>query len=288
MAGDAVILRFFDQSDLLIGLGFEPVESEKLWHHTLDLVSIAPLSIASGDFAPRLELTGDLHETLAALSEMSFGPFDWTAEEISAYRTEMEHTLRPAETPTEGISPFEMVLALRDLCPRDTIATTDVGSVKFITTQAWKTYEPLTFIESNGFSTMGYALPAAMAARLEFPDRPVLCTVGDGGFAMAFADLETCVRERINFVTVVFNDSALSLIRFIQERKELPEYGVQFGSVDFSAVAAGMGAWSRRVQTLEELEEAVRAGLEEDRPAVIDAVIDPTEYRQHAAPPEAR
>ena len=85
--------------------------------------------------------------------------------------------------------------------PRDTILVTDVGSVKMVTTQAWSTYAPLTLFESNGLSAMSYSLPAAMAARLQFPDRPILCTIGDGGFGMTMADIETCVRERLHFVT---------------------------------------------------------------------------------------
>ena len=88
-----------------------------------------------------------------------------------------------------------MTRCLRDLFPSETIVTTDVGSIKLIVSQAWRSTRPLTFLESNGLSAMGYSFPAAMAARLAHPDRPVLCTVGDGGFSMIVADLETCVRH---------------------------------------------------------------------------------------------
>ena len=128
---------------------------------------------------------------------------------------------------------------------------------------------------------MGYSFPAAMAARLEFPERPVLCTIGDGGFGMTHAEIETCVRERLHFVTVVYNDSALSLIDVAQQNRGYPTYGVRYGSVDFAAVAAGMGAWSRRVETLDALASAVEEGLRVDRPVVIEAIVDPSEYVAH-------
>jgi acetolactate synthase-1/2/3 large subunit len=181
------------------------------------------------------------------------------------------------------LSPYEVTRALRDLCPRETVMTTDVGSVKFIVSQAWTTWEPLTFLESNGLSAMGYALPAAMAAKIHFPDRPVLCTVGDGGFAMGFGDLETCVRERLNVLTVVYNDRALSLIRAVQAKRQYPDYAVRFGTVDFAAVAEALGAWGRRVSSLAALERAVRDALGAGRPAVIDVAIDPAEYHAHLA-----
>jgi len=129
---------------------------------------------------------------------------------------------------------------------------------------------------------MGYGLPAAMAAKLTRPDRPVLCTMGDGGFSMVFADLETCVRRKIPFVTVVYNDSALSLIRVAQARRGQPDYGVRYGQIDFAAASAALGAWSRRVSTLEELEAAVTEARHLDVPAVIEVPIDPTEYHAHA------
>ena len=130
---------------------------------------------------------------------------------------------------------------------------------------------------------MSYGFRGAMAAKLCFPDRPVLCTVGDGGFAMAVAELETCVRYGINFVTVVYNDDALSLIRVAQASKGLERYGVDYGAVDFAAVSAGFGAWSRRVRSLEELDAAVPEAMSADRPAVIEALVDPAEYVAHAA-----
>ena len=128
--------------------------------------------------------------------------------------------------------------------------------------QAWRATKPLTFLESNGLSAMGYSLPAAMAAKLEMPDRPVLCTVGDGGFSMVFADLETCVRHRIHVVTVVYNDSALSLIDVAQKRRGYADCGVHYGHVNFAAASAALGAWGRRVHTMEELQDAVKIGVD--------------------------
>src|SRR5712691_2140302 len=120
-----------------------------------------------------------------------------------------------------------------------------------------------------------------MAARVEFPERPVLCTIGDGGFGMTHAEIETCVRERIHFVTVVYDDSAQSLIEVAQHNRGYPLHGVRYGPVDFAGVASSLGAWSRRVDSPEALEMAVKEALTVDRPAVIQAVVDPAEYAAH-------
>ena len=280
VAGDAVIVEFLESADLLVGIGFEPVESDKLWHHTCRLVSVGPMTISARAFRPHAEAVGDLATTLDALAKRVHLQQQWPPDAVAQLRDRLRNVLRPAAR-ARGISPYELTRSLRACFPRNTILATDVGSIKSITTQAWEAYEPLTFFESNGLSSMSYSFPAAMAARLQFPDRPVLCTIGDGGFGMTHAELETCVRERLHFVTVVYNDSALSLIDVAQQNRGYPTYGVRYGDVDFSAVAAGFGAWSRRVETLESLENAVREGLRIDGPVVIDAVLDPTEYTAH-------
>lgn len=283
VAGDYPILDFFARADLLVGVGFEPVESDKLWHQTMPTVSIGPMSIASGAFVPRAEAVGPLEPLLREVGAAMEGPFGWTGAELAAFRKDLDTSLRPSRPPERGLSAYELTVRLRDLFPRDTVFVTDVGSVKLITTQAWRSYEPLTFLESNGLSAMGYGLPAAMAARLEWPDRPVLCTIGDGGLSMVAGELETCVRERLAIVVVVFNDSALSLIDVAQQKRGHPTSGVRYGDVDFAAVAAGFGAWSCRVAKMTELDAAVREARAAGRPAVIDVLIDPGEYLAHVS-----
>jgi acetolactate synthase I/II/III large subunit len=286
VAGDSVIVDFFRTADLLVGLGFEPVESDKLWHRDMKLVSIGPMSIAADEYRPHAEVVGDVVHALSDLAARSPGPFEWTKDDVARLRGELRVVLTP-EGPLGGLSGFALTERLRELMPRDAILATDVGAIKSITSQAWAAYAPLTFFESNGLSAMSYGLPAAMAARLQFPARPVLCTMGDGGFGMTCAEIETCVRERIHFMTVVYNDSSLSLIHVAQANRGHAPYGVDHGSVDFSAVAAAMGAWSRRVRTMAELDAAVREGLTIDRPVVIDVVVDPKEYRAHNSPRKA-
>lgn len=285
VAADGVIVEFLARADLLVGLGFDPVESDKLWHQTMPLVAIGPLSVAAGAFRPELELVGDLARSVEALVGQGLGPYAWSGEDLAGLRDQIQRALRPVEPPTEGLSPYEVTRVLRETCPRETVMTTDVGSVKFVVSQAWTTWEPLTFLESNGLSSMGYGLPAAMAATIHFRDRPVVCTVGDGGFAMTLGDLETCVRERLPIVTVVYNDSALSLIRVAQARRGHPEYGVRYGPVDFAAAARALGAWGRRVRSLDDLARALGEALTLGQPAVIDVPVDPREYHAHAAPP---
>jgi len=282
VSGDAVVLDFLSRADLLIGVGFDPVESDKLWHQTMRLVSIGPSSIAHRDFKPVAEVVGDLGRLLPDIAAATPHRFDWTSDDRQNFRADLEATLRPSR-PLDGVSGFELTRRLRELFPRDTIFTTDVGSVKMVTSQAWTSYEPLTFFESNGLSAMSYSLPAAMAARLQFPDRPVLCTIGDGGLGMTIAEIETCVRERLHFVTVVYNDNSLSLIDVAQARRGYPTAGVRYGPVDFAAAASAMGAWSRRITKIDELDAAVREAMRVDRPAVIDVVVDPFEYHAHTA-----
>ena len=294
LAADAVIVDHFTRADLLIGVGFDPVESDKVWHQTMKLVSIAPVSIAAGQYQPALELIGDVSASLMALAGRRTCPSPGRATTRPPFATRLEATLSwPAEghptqrrrvhsTQRRAVGARCHATAAGPLSAATTIVSTDVGSIKLIVSQAWRSTVPMTFLESNGLSAMGYGLPAAMAAKLAMPDRPVLCTMGDGGFSMVFADLETCVRRRIPFVTVVYNDSTLSLIQVAQARRGYVDYGVRYGAIDFAAASAALGAWSRRVSTLDELAAAVTEARRLDVPAVIEVPIDPTEYHAHA------
>lgn len=286
VAADHVILELFEKADLLVGVGYDPIESNRLWHQTMRLANIGPLSIACDRFAPAVEVVGDVGQSLAALTGMDFGPFEWPADDLAAYRSALEAALHRDEPDRPGapLSPYALTRRLRDLLPRETIATTDVGAVKFIVSQAWTTFDGGALLQSNGLSSMSFGLPAAMAARLRYPDRPVLCTVGDGGLGMSLVEIETCVRRRLHFLTVVYNDSQLSLIDVIQANKGLPNHAVRYGRIDFAAAARALGAEGRQVASIEELDEAVREGLRVDRPVVIDVPVDASEYKLQTKP----
>lgn len=281
VAADAEVLGVFHRGDLLIGIGFDPVESDKIWHHAMRLVSISPVTIAARAYRPLAECVGDLDEILADLGRRGLGPFAWTPADVDEARTAIALALAPPPV-RRGLSGFELTRALREWFPRDTIVTTDVGSVKMVTAQAWTCYEPSTFLVSNGLSAMGYSLPAAIAAALHDRDRPVLCTVGDGGFAMTIGELETCVRQDAHVIVVVYNDSSLSLIDVAQQRRGYPTAGVRFAPVDFAMAARGFGAWAERVQRMDELTNALRTAPRRG-PVVIDAVVDPAEYIRQTA-----
>jgi len=288
VAADNVIVEFMGRADLLVGLGFDPVESNKLWHHTMRLISVSRYTIAAGAYRPALECVGDVNALLATIGGMDLGTCEWSVEELNGFRERIDAALRPSRSRRHGLSPYEVTLSLRDLFPDDAIHVTDVGSVKFVTSQVWQAYEPHTFLVANGLSSMSYALPGAMAAKILFPDRAVLCTIGDGGLGMTLSELETCVRLGIGIVTVVYNDSSLSLIKVAQEYRGYPSCGVEFGPVDFAAAARACGAWGVRIETMDDLEKAVREGLRMQGPAVLDVLMDPTEYRSHAAPDRVR
>jgi thiamine pyrophosphate-dependent acetolactate synthase large subunit-like protein len=149
VAADHVIVDFFRRADLLVGIGYDPVESNRIWHQALPLVSIGPLSIAADEFRPQAECAGDLATRLAALQARDFGPYEWPASELAGFRAEMLATLHPAVPSPRGLSPFEVTCRLRELVPRNAIVTTDVGAVKFITSQCFTTWEPMTFLQSK-------------------------------------------------------------------------------------------------------------------------------------------
>ncbi len=284
VAADNLVVDFFNSADLLIGIGFDPVESNKMWHKTVRLVSVSPFSIAVDAYEPAAECVGDVNRMISELCSMDLRSSEWPSDVLRDFRAGFDAALRPTDGPRAGLSPYEVTLRLRDLLPRDTIHVTDVGSVKFVTSQCWRTYEPRTFLLSNGLSSMSYALPGAMAAKLFHPNRPVLCTIGDGGLGMTLSEIETCVRYGINVIVVVLNDNSLSLIKVAQEYRGHANCGVDFGTIDFAAAAEAHGARGLHVTTMEDLDSAITEALRIERPIVLDVLLDPTEYRVHADP----
>jgi len=280
MAGDTLFAELLRETDLLIGIGFDPVEAIRTFYTERPLLSIAEYSLAEREFSPDLELVGDVSPTLEALCGGLPPRHTWTREAVHAFRRRLTTFLTPVvEASPLGLSPARLFGLLRDRTPRDAILTVDTGAHKLLVGQVWPSYEPLTFLVSHGLSTMGYAVPAAMAAKLEHPDRAVIALTGDGGLAMVLAELETASRLQLPIVIIVLSDRSLYLIRMHQERKGYAPGGVDFGPIDYAGIASGFGAQGFRAVTWREFEAAIASALAADRPTVIEVPIDPTDYR---------
>ena len=169
---------------------------------------------------------------------------------------------------------------MRQVFPRDTIATIDTGSHRILINYVWQAYEPRRLLQSNGLGSMGYALPAAIAAKLLYRKRPVLAMMGEAGLDMVIGEMALLEKHDLPIVIAVFRDDTLSLIKLKQERMKLPETGVATGSPDYALLAQAYGGTGVVVQSVMELKKAAQAALRSRRFTLIEIRIDPAEYRK--------
>ena len=189
---------------------------------------------------------------------------DWDAER----RRLLDREARP-------IAPALVAHALRQALPRDGIVVIDAGNAGKHVRTFMDTHEPDTFMYISDWGSVGAGLPIAMGAKLARPAQPVLAAVGDMGMMCNLGELETAVRERIAVVCVVFNDRGLGNERaFQKEHYGGRFFGVDYGDVDFAALARVFGAHGERVTDPARVQGAVAEALASGKPAVVDVVID--------------
>jgi len=276
MLGTAKLFEYIDDSDLVLMIGFDPVEFDRDWTAASDVIHIGPLPNDDRYYHSAAELVGPVSESISALRSLAGGPDATRAEDdVRTFR----ESFRAFVTPKRDRLTSQQVLAeLRAALPEDALVTCDVGYNKAVTGQCLPMYQPKTFFMSNGLSSMGYGLPAALGLKLLHPEREVACVLGDGGFAMLMGELETAVRQKLGVMVIVLADDALSQIKAAQERKGYPVTGTTFGRLDYVALARGFGAGGREVRSRGELREAFTARSAE-RPMLIAAHVDATAYQ---------
>ena len=143
----------------------------------------------------------------------------------------------------------------------------------------WEVDVPGQLLISNGLATMGFALPAAIAAALVDPSRHVVCFTGDGGLGMALAELETVARLNLPVTVVVFNDSMLSLIAIKQNADgHGGPAAVSYAPTDFATIGTGFGIRSETVARADTYRDAFAKSLAHDGPTLLDVTVDPSAY----------
>ncbi len=266
------------RADLIITFGLDTVELiPRRWSYTAPVLSLVRAP-SRGYFTPAHEVVGELGAILEELApRLQQHHADWDVVEIERLRRER---LRALEIRVSGLAPHRICQIAREMTPAGTIATVDAGAHMFPAAEYWQAVEPGEFLISNGLATMGFALPAAIAAQLACPERRVFCLTGDGGFMMVAAELETAVRLQLPITVVVFNDAALSLIAIKQEQKGYEGVSMRYAGPDPAALARALGMPARTVTDEPGFAAALAASLAAPGPTLIDARIDPSEYRE--------
>ena len=275
------------RADCLLTVGLDSTEAPaRGWKTSAAVLSLAAYRIARRPFEPAAEAVGALAPGLVLLRENLPPAGEWNyaawARRGAAFRERARSLLADAcrLRGVHGLAPHRVVEIARDVFPKATLATADTGAHALAAVAFWETYEPKAFLCSVGSAGVGYALPAAIAAKLVSPDRPVVAFMGDGGFLLNMAEVTTANRLGVAIVVIVFVDESLSLARVAQEQKRYAPEGVAVSAMDIPKVAEGLGVLGTTVETEDGLRAALSDALGTTKPAIIAARVNPQGYRR--------
>ncbi len=212
-------------------------------------------------------------KVVAALPKPASVPWhDWTVSARQDYLDNLKHTPMP---PENGVDMGEVMQYLRTTLPADSIITNGAGNYT-IWVQRFYQYRGVRTQLAPTSGTMGYGVPAAIAAKLVHPDRTVVCFAGDGCFLMNGQELATAVQYGINIIIVVVNNGMYGSIRMHQE-KQYPErvHASSLNNPDFAALARAYGASGVLVERTEDFAAAFEAARQAGKPALIEVRTDP-------------
>ena len=269
----AIGTRFSDRS---VGTFEEFERGLKIIHMDVD-----PAEIGKNQTA-QLAVIGDVRVNLRimvklllqkAIKKTEETPWIKHVKETRAYWKE-NLKLHPGE-----MGAAKILRKLRELLPKESIVTTEVGQHQMWASLFYDVIQPGTFFSSTGLGTMGWGFPAAIGAKVAKPDVPVVDIAGDGSFAMTENSLATAVLEDIPVIVFVLNNSILGMVaqwqRTFYDRRMI---GVQQQSnPDYVKLAESYGAQGLRAQSMDELDKAIKTALSSDVATVIDIPIDPEE-----------
>ncbi len=270
----------FDRADVVICIGYDIVEyPPKLWHQTADR-KIIYIDLLPAEVDANYNLTegalGDFNVTLPALASRARrhtnNIYERLRVEIQKQLHEMDHDV---EFP---IKPQRIIADLRRALDAEDIVICDVGAHKLWMARMFECEKPNTCIISNGFASMGIALPGAVAAKLNFPQRKVVAVTGDAGFLMNSQEIETAMRMQAPFVILIWNDASYGLIEWKQQTHFGRTSNVKFSNPDFVKYAEAFGAKGYRISRAEELLPTLQTALAQNTVTIIDCPVD---YREN-------
>ncbi len=276
---DKILLPFVGQADLIIGLGYDPIEMRTGWRDFYfpgiqTMIDITAEPNHHYMHQATTNVIGDCAETLKAMAEGVTPRPTWAAGQIEEAKSALD-----AAFPRDDVwGPAAVIDTCRATLPRTALATADSGAHRILLSHMWECYAPRGLMQSSALCTMGCAIPLAMGAQVVERDRTVVSFSGDAGFLMVAGELSTAAELGLKTIFVVFVDASLSLIELKQRQRQLNNAGVDFAKHDFAAIGRAFGGAGHTVTSRTELEAALEAAQNADTFTVIAAVIERGAY----------
>src|SRR5215471_35458 len=277
------------EADLVIAIGYDLVEySPKNWNGHLDKKIIhidSTLAEVDTYYPPTIEIAADIEDTIYALLheleqiKKESPNLDFPRSEVPLIFRKIKEDVvfrvyRYIDDFSYPIKPEKLVTDVRNVFDEDDIVISDVGAHKLWIAKVYNTYSPNTCIITNGFCSMGFALPGAIAAQLARPNQKVVAMCGDAGFLMNVQELETAVRLNLPIIIVVWCDSDLGMISL----KQIDEFGksafTKFNNPDFVKLAESFGAIGYSVKCTEEFPIVLKKAKSTDKPVIVSVDVD--------------
>lgn len=276
---DAILLPLVQRADLIIGLGYDPIEMRTGWRDFYfpgiqKMIDVTSEPNHHYMHQATVNVIGDCGATLAAISDGLTPRETWAGGEVDAAKT----ALVAAFPRDDAWGPAAVIDVCRGALPRDTLATADSGAHRILLSQMWECYAPRGLMQSSALCTMGCAIPLAMGAQIVEPDRTVVSFSGDAGFLMVAGELSTAAELGLKTIFVVFVDASLALIELKQRQRQLTNAGVDFAQHDFAAMGRAFGGQGHTVTKRDELQMALEAAQSAATFTVIAAVIERGAY----------
>jgi len=281
LSANDFVHRALESADLIVNIGHDVIEKPPFFmvrggteviHVSFRSAEVDPV------YFPQIEVVGDIANAIWEINEALVPQPTWDFKRLLAIRDANEaHVAKGATDDRFPVYPQRLVADLRQVMPANGIVALDNGIYKIWFARNYKAYMPNTVLLDNALATMGAGLPSAMAARLVYPQIPIVAVCGDGGFMMNSQELETAVRLKMNLVVIILRDDAYGMIRWKQAQMGFEDFGLDYGNPDFVLYAQSYGAFGHRVNSAAAFAPLVQHCLETPGVHVIDCPVDYSE-----------
>ncbi len=275
------VMRAFDKADLVITVGYDVAEYDpEFWNRNKDK-KIIHIDFQQAEvyeyYQPDVEIVCDVSAALWELNKHDYnGDLKFDREWYKPIREKIRNDLDSyALKEGDDFTVPGVLNIIRELMNPGDLLLSDVGSHKLWVGRNYPVYEPNSVLISNGFASMGIALPGGIAAKLAKPEKQVVTVMGDGGFLMNSQEIETAKRIGVGYTIIVFNDNDYGLVSWKQYSHTKRTFGTGLTNPDFKKYAESFGIPAYAPKTLKDLKSDLKKAITGQELCLVEIPIQP-------------